>query len=205
MLYLIQNSNTMNSMYFSIIIFIAVCFFILSIILVFQNFVSQEKLKIQSEEITNLSQLYQKKCEELLDASEIRQKLQILSPPYPNKQNFSEQEIKELLKCSQFCDKDWDRIRQYINGTQNQFVWKLINKYPTLSREDINFILLMRLNVSNAQIATFYNIQISSLATKRYRLMKKMRLKSDTPIVEFINNLFDNESKSLQSVYDTTF
>lgn len=201
---LTQNGNIMNSMYFSIIIFIAVCFFILSIVLVFRNIVSQEKLKIQSEEINNLNQLYRKKCKELLDTSEIEQKLRLLSRPYSDKQEFPEQKIKELLKCAQLCGKDWDKIRQYINDTQNQFVWKLINKYPTLSHEDINFILLMRLNVSNVQIAAFYNIQLSSLATKRYRLMKKMRLKSDTSIVEFINNLFNDEPKSFLSVYDTT-
>lgn len=186
----------MNSMYFSIIIFFAVCFFILSIILVFQYLVSQEKLKIQSEEIEYLHNIYQQKCKELLEASEIKQKLTTLSHPKTTKQNYTEEEIKELLKHSCFCDNDWEKIRAYINDTQNQFVWKVINKYPTLSQEDINFILLMRLDISNAQIAAFYNIQLSSLATRRYRLMKKMGLRSNTSIVEYINSLFDNETKS---------
>lgn len=189
----------MNSIYVSILIFIAVCFFILSIILILQNFVSQERLKIQSAELNYLSQLYKQQRTELLDKSELKKKLMTSSQPLTNKQNLSEQEIKELLKCTQFCDKDWDRIRQYINDTQNMFVWKLINKYPALSREDINIVLLMRLNISNAEIAAFYNIQLSSLATRRYRLMKKMGLRSNTSIVEFINNLFNDESKCVLS------
>lgn len=189
----------MNSIYVSILIFIAVCFFILSIILILQNFVSQERLKIQSAEINYLSRLYKQQRTELLDKSELKKKLMTSSQPLTNKQNLSEQEIKELLKCTQFCDKDWDRIRQYINDTQNMFVWKLINKYPALSREDINIVLLMRLNISNAEIAAFYNIQLSSLATRRYRLMKKMGLRSNTSIVEFINNLFNDESKCVLS------
>lgn len=185
----------MNSIYVSIIVFIAVCFFILSIILILQYFVSQERLKIQSAELNYLSQLYKQQRTELLDKSELKKKLMISSQSPTNKQNLSELEIKELLKCTQFCDKDWDRIRQYINDTQNLFVWKLINKYPALSREDINIVLLMRLNISNTEIASFYNIQLSSLATRRYRLMKKMGLRSNTSIVEFINNLFNDESK----------
>lgn len=187
----------MNSIYVSILIFIAVCFFILSIILILQNFVSQERLKIQSAELNYLSQLYKQQRTELLDKSELKKKLMISSQSPTNKHNLGELEIKELLKCTQFCDKDWDRIRQYINDTQNMFVWKLINKYPALSREDINIVLLMRLNISNAEIAAFYNIQLSSLATRRYRLMKKMELRSNTSIVEFINNLFNDESKCI--------
>lgn len=196
-----NNSNIMNNMYFSIIIFVTVFFFILSIILIFQKIVYQEKLKIQSEEIKRLSN---QRGNELLDIPEIQQKLEVASQSNANQQDFPEQEIEKLLNSIHFGNNDWDRIRQHINDTQNQFVLKLVNKYPTLSQQDINFILLMRLKVSNAQIAAFYNIQLSSLATRRYRLMKKMGLKSDTSIVDFINNLFSNEPISIKSVYDVT-
>lgn len=196
---LAQNCNIMNNIYFSIIILATVFFFILSVILVFQKFVYQEKLKIQSEEIRRLSN---QRGNELLDISGIHQRLEVALQSNGNRQDVPEQEIENLLKSTHFDNDDWDRIRQYINDTQNHFVLKLVNKYPTLSHQDINFILLMRLKVPNEQIAAFYNIQLSSLATKRYRLMKKMGLKSDTSIVDFINNLFSDEPKSIKSVYD---
>lgn len=185
----------MNNIYFSIILFIAVCFLILSAILILKHFASQEIIKIQSEEIEFLIEQYKKKCKELLEASEIKLKLSSLSQPSMDQQNFGEQEMQELLKCTQMDDNDWEKIKQYINDTQHQFVDKLMNTYPTLSREDIHFILLMRMNVTNSQIAAFYHIQLPSLATKRYRLVKKMGLRNHTSISEFINNLFKDESK----------
>lgn len=184
----------MNNIYFSIILFIAVCFLILSVILILKHFVSQEIIKIQSEEIKFLNEQYQQKCKELIEATEIKLKLKSLSQSSIDQQDVSKLEMQELLKCTQMSDNDWEKIKQYINDTQHQFVYKLMNTYPELSREDIHFVLLMRMNISNSQIAAFYHIQLSSLATKRYRLMKKMGLRNHTSISDFINNLFKNES-----------
>lgn len=184
----------MHNLYFSIIFLLAVCFFIFSIIAIFQNVISQEKLKIQSEEINRLTELYKKQCEELLEILIQKKELKVLQA-YINTEKTKpcEYNIKELLKQAQFSSKDWDKIEQYINETQNQFVSKLTDKYPALSKEDIHTILLMRLNISNIEIAAFYNIQLSSLTTKRYRIMKKMGLPKSSSNIEFRNNLFRND------------
>lgn len=91
------------------------------------------------------------------------------------------------------CDNAaWEKIEQYVDDTQNLFVRKLINKYPALSQDDIHTILLMRLNVSNTEIAAFYNIQLASLATRRYRLIKKMNVQNHCSIGDFIKTLFND-------------
>lgn len=54
----------------------------------------------------------------------------------------------------------------------------------------------MRLNLTNNEIANFFNIQPLSLNTKRYRLKKKMGLDKDLLIREYIDELFTQESES---------
>lgn len=179
----VLNSIIMNYSYIVITIALLSSFFLLSAILYLRNVKYKKEIKVQFEEIKRLELEYQKLYSSLF----------LRSCSSQNKVN--EMEIKELLRHKPFMDDNWNKIEEFINSTQNQFVHRLTYNYPKLTQEDIHIILLMRLHLTNKEIAVFYNIQTSSLNTKRYRLKKKMKLDNSVSIGEYINKLFTQESK----------
>lgn len=156
---------------------------LLSVVLYLRNVKYKKELKVQSEEILRLDMEYEKLYSNLF----------LQSCSSQNKKN--EMEIKELLHRKPFAESDWIKIEDFINDTQNRFVYRLTYNFPKLTQDDIHTILLMRLNLTNKEIANFYNIQTLSLNTKRYRLKKKMGLDNNILIGEYINKLFTQESE----------
>lgn len=179
----VLNSIIMNYSYIVITIALLSSFFLLSAILYLRNVKYKKEIKIQFEEIKRLELEYQK----LYSSQFLRS--------CSGQNNVNEMEIKELLRHKPFMDDNWNKIEEFINTTQNQFVHRLTYNYPKLTQEDIHTILLMRLHLTNKEIANFYNIQTLSLNTKRYRLKKKMKLDDCVSIGEYINKLFTQESE----------
>ena len=101
-------------------------------------------------------------------------------------------EKKQVLLNMPSDDKDWHCLEAYFDNTYDGFIQKLRNNYP-LSNEDIHLIILICLEVSNKQIASYYHIQLASLATHRYRIAKKMGLKEVKSINEAITGMLRNE------------
>ena len=176
------NSIIMNYSFTVITLGLLSSSLLLSVVLYLRNVKYKKELKVQSEEILRLDMEYRKLYSNLF----------LQSCSSQNKKN--EMEIKELLRRKPFVENDWIKIEEFINNTQNQFVHRLA--YNFLTQEDIHVILLMRLNLTNNEIANFFNIQPLSLNTKRYRLKKKMELDKDLLIGEYINKLFTQELES---------
>ena len=152
------NSIIMNYSFIVITLGLLSSSLLLSVVLYLRNVKYKKELKVQSEEILRLDMEYQKLYSNLF----------LQSCSSQNKKN--EMEIKELLRRKPFVENDWIKIEEFINNTQNQFVHRLAYNFPKLTQEDIHVILLMRLNLTNNEIANFFNIQPLSLNTKRYRL-----------------------------------
>lgn len=188
------NEKTMNDLYLTILVLVVAIFFILFLILLFSNIVYKEKLSLLFAEVNQLRRLCKTdKTREPIENSNLMNDFAVNSKIRVDEQNILPCNIKEYLNNPKLCDNAaWEKIEQYVDDTQNLFVRKLINKYPALSQDDIHTILLMRLNVSNTEIAAFYNIQLASLATRRYRLIKKMNVQNHCSIGDFIKTLFND-------------
>ena len=148
------NSIIMNYSFIVITLGLLSSSLLLSVVLYLRNVKYKKELKVQSEEILRLDMEYQKLYSNLF----------LQSCSSQNKKN--EMEIKELLRRKPFVENDWIKIEEFINNTQNQFVHRLAYNFPKLTQEDIHVILLMRLNLTNNEIANFFNIQPLSLNTK---------------------------------------
>ena len=67
--------------------------------------------------------------------------------------------------------------------------FKLKKNFPTLSANEIQICLLLRLQLSSKEIASIKNISVDSLKVLRYRLRKKLNLDSSVKLAEFMNSL----------------
>lgn len=118
-------------------------------------------------------------------ALHVLQKNQVLSQinqllSSANQQKGAEATKRVLKKLSNLIDygikldKDWEHFQQVFEQLHPQFYQNLKVQFPMLTRQDLRLCALLKLNLSNKEMATLLNISPNSVNMKRYRLRKKM-------------------------------
>lgn len=150
----------------------------------------RQQIRLLSEEIIRLKQAHmeQKKRKETLCL--FREKM--LPIPQSLTHVSSNEITKKLLNDTIFNKSDWETLEGFINRTQHCFVKRFRKEYTMLSEDDIRLTMLIRMDMNNTQIARFLHIQLTSLATKRYRMGKKMKLHEISSVSDFIKGLFND-------------
>lgn len=86
-----------------------------------------------------------------------------------------------------FCDSDWENLASYLNATDNNFVNRLRTKYPKTTDEIAHFCMLLKINLSNEDIARMYNITPKSVKQRCYLYKTNFDLSSsDVSLRNFI-------------------
>ena len=103
---------------------------------------------------------------------------------------LSEQITKSSLDF-QLDDDSWDDFMNLINLIYNDFNKKLIEKYPTLTKEDLHICCLTRLGFNNQVIAILLNQQTNSYARRKSRIkQEKMNgIEDERSFEEIIENI----------------
>ena len=116
--------------------------------------------------------------------------------------NRLKQEIKEtkppknaIQRVLHLIDKninntdDWKFFEEAFNNADKDFLKKVKAKHPSLTSNDLKLCAYLRLNLSSKEIAPLFNISVKSVEVKRYRLRKKMDLKHDDSLTNYILEL----------------
>ena len=85
---------------------------------------------------------------------------------------------KELLQLVRQQDY-WKQFETRFNNLHPEFSSSLTNKFGKLTKNDIEFCSLLKLNLSNKEIASLLQISHESAITKKYRIKKKMEINDD--------------------------
>lgn len=147
----------------------------------------EEKLKMEvKSKNTDLSQLATNmvlKRDFLLDQKEKLNELMKLNG----------EEIKRNLKLYlndfnsyESIDNNLSTLQGNIQEVNNQLYSKLKNKFPNLTDNDIQIIILHLLKLNTKEIAVLRNVTPKAIQVSRYRIKKKMGLEKDDDIVDFI-------------------
>jgi len=89
-----------------------------------------------------------------------------------------------LLKAS---SKNFRKFfEEAFNNTDQNFIKNLKNLHPKLTQSDLKLCAYLRLNLSTKEIAPLFGISVRSVEIKRYRLRKKMNLKSGVTLIDHI-------------------
>lgn len=84
-------------------------------------------------------------------------------------------------------EKDyWRQFEKRFNSLHPDFSRRLSEKYPKLTRSDIEFCSLLKMNLSNKEIAAMLQISHESAITKKYRIKKKMDVSDDSVFEQII-------------------
>ncbi len=95
---------------------------------------------------------------------------------------------KELLHLSKQKDY-WKQFETRFNSLHPEFGNRLLNKFPKLTKNDIEFCSLLKLNLSNKEIASLLQISHESAITKKYRIKKKMDIINDADFERLITEI----------------
>lgn len=73
-----------------------------------------------------------------------------------------------------------------FNAVHEDFQKLLIDKHPKLTHKDLRLCALLKMNLSNKEIAPILNITPRSVELQRYRLRKKLNLEREVDLVKYL-------------------
>ena len=85
--------------------------------------------------------------------------------------------------------EDLETLQKNINEIGHEFYQNLDKKIGSLSANDKQLCGMIRLNMSNKEVATIRNISVKSAKMSRYRLRKKLGLTPEEDIVAFLREI----------------
>ena len=142
------------------------------------------ELSLKSRELANSTMAIIKKNEFLLNLKEIlkRQKRD-LGTRYPDK--YYQELIRKIDQNISRGD-DWKVFETNLKKAHELFLQKMIWTYPDLTHSDLRLCAYLRMNLSSKEIAPLMRVSVRAVENHRYRLRKKLKLKRNVVLNEFI-------------------
>lgn len=84
-------------------------------------------------------------------------------------------ELQHLMKQKDY----WKQFETRFNNLHPDFNVNLTNRFDKLTKNDLEFCSLLKLKLSNKEIASLLQISHESTITKKYRIKKKMNITDD--------------------------
>ena len=191
-----QNQEKINLLVF--ILFSSALIIIIIILLLRNKSLSEKKLQFRNKLLEEENILKEKNLElknKLLESYK-NEILQIASRE--SKLNKALKHLEKTIKKDEF-EKIANTIQlaetpleskqiilEKIISFDADFVNKLQKKHPDLTKAEIEFCLLTRLNLTTKEIAEILHISHKGVFMKKYRLLKKIKLDEDTHLMNYL-------------------
>lgn len=94
-------------------------------------------------------------------------------------------EIRSILSQKEY----WAEFMMKFSKIHPEFNTNIKQKYPKLTSKDISFCSLIKLNLSNKEIANLLQVSHESVITKKYLLKKKLELQPEEDLFQIVNNI----------------
>ncbi len=86
-------------------------------------------------------------------------------------------------------EKNWEAIKVRMNGIHADFLARLTERHPNLTRNELKLCALLKLNLSTKETAQILHISSGGVEKSRYRLRKKLGLEPEEKIENYIHAL----------------
>lgn len=135
-----------------------------------RELVSKSVCATQKQEIMNnlFSEL---KHIQKMDANEMRQRFNRLIKYF-----------KDMFSS----DQSWEEFETWFTEVHTDFFSNLRAEHPNLSQREIKVCALLKLNLLSKDIANLMNIQVNTVDIYRHRIRKKVGLKTDENLHQFL-------------------
>lgn len=143
----------------------------------------EESLNNKSRDLSKLSLQLETKNDFIINLKREIDRVQKTAP---------EGSLKELKKLSAKIDhhlsenREWKAFEEHFNMVNDNFFRKLRHKNPELSTQDAKLCALIKLKLSNKEIANQLNLSVRGVETKRYRLRKKLSIDKEGSLDQYL-------------------
>ncbi len=86
-------------------------------------------------------------------------------------------------------DKDWEDFKLYFENVHKDFFRNLKQQFPELGNSELKLCALLKLNLNMKETAAIMGISPESVKTARYRLRKKLNLKKENSLTDFVMSI----------------
>ena len=84
---------------------------------------------------------------------------------------------------------DWDQFQMQFSGAYPLFVGRLKEDFPDLKMADIKLCCYLKMSMNTKEIARLSGLSVRAIENKRYRLRKKLGLKTDVTLEAFVSSI----------------
>ncbi len=85
-------------------------------------------------------------------------------------------------------DENWERFEENFNLVYDNFMIRLVKRFPDLKINDRKLCAYLRMGLSSKEMASLLNTSVRSIETARYRLRKKLNLETGDNLTDFIQH-----------------
>ncbi len=114
----------------------------------------------------------------------ILNELQLLKQDYETGKRH--QRIIESIKSIIHSTREWDLFDYYFDDANKDFREFVQRRYPKITSNELRLMSLMKIKLSNIEIGNTLNISQEGVKKARYRLRKKLGLKTSESLGQFI-------------------
>ena len=144
----------------------------------------REKMIMKDKELAN-STLEMIQKNKLL--TKIKNELKkISSPSLDEESNNNIHMLSRKINRELDTDKQWKVFETHFENVHEAFLKRLKTQYPDLSPREMKLCAYLRMNISSKEIAILMNISTRGVEISRYRLRKKLQLKRNQNLTDFI-------------------
>lgn len=100
--------------------------------------------------------------------------------------------IKDLIfkiNNSKQSPDEFELIQSKIENIGYKFFNTIKNMMPKLSKNEIQLCTLLRINLSTKEIASLHNVSVNAVKMARYRLRKKLNIRSEIDLVDYLKEM----------------
>lgn len=97
--------------------------------------------------------------------------------------------IKVFIHNEIQMDTDMVEMEKYVEDLSKDFFVKLKIKHPELNKNEVKLCALIRLKLSNKEVAVIRNITSDSVKVAKNRLSRKLDLTKGTPLLDYLISL----------------
>ncbi|WP_421893175.1 triple tyrosine motif-containing protein [Marinoscillum sp.] len=147
----------------------------------------EEDVIFKSKELANYTMLLVKKRELLTD---LREDLKELKEVVKNER--SRNMLRNLIRKIGINLNDEEHIHVFeanFERVHDDFFQELKTYFPDLTSKELRLCALVKMNLTNKEIAPILNISLRGVETARYRLRKRLSLDHEENMVEFLEKL----------------
>ncbi len=146
------------------------------------------EVKHKNKELANATLHLIHKNKTLSELKKDLDKLYKNTNEYSNERDLAKSLIKKVNKDLNN-EKNWELFNRYFDEVHQDFINRVKDKHNNLTPKELRLCAFLRMNISTKEIAPLMNISVRGVEISRYRLRKKMNLKRDVNLTEYIINL----------------